>query len=374
MRPLRIVHIDTETDYSGGEAQVFLLLEGLRARGHQVTLICPPQSASAQEAARRAVELRTVRMRNDADLIAVLRLARELRALRTDLVHLHTGRANWLGGLAAWWVGVSAVSTRRMDRRVRPGLRTRLLYRSLLRRTAAISPAVRDRLIAGGVPPQRVEVIADAVDTRRLQPVHRGEEVRARLGAGVEHCVVLAVAALVRRKGLDVLLEAIGGLGAARMRVLVWIVGRGEERAALEQQARQLGVAAQVSFLGWRDDIADLLHAADIVVMPSRQEGMGVAALEAMAVGRAVIASDVGGLRHAVVHERTGLLVPPADAPALAAALARLLRDPELRQRLGAQGPQRITEGFLPDQMVSAYEKLYLSVAPPSLPGKGAGG
>lgn len=374
MRPLRIVHIDTEMDYSGGEAQIFLLLEGLRARGHQVSLICPPRSACAQEAARRAVERRSVRMRNDADLFAVLRLARELRALRTDLVHLHTSRANWLGGLAAWWAGVPAVSTRRMDRRVRAGRRTRLLYGSLLQRTAAISPAVRDRLVEGGVPPERVEIIADAVDPRRLQPAYRREEVRSRLGAGAEHCVVLAVAALVRRKGLDVLLEAIGDLGATRMRVLAWIVGCGDERAVLEQRARQIGVATQVSFLGWRDDIADLLHAADIAVLPSRQEGMGVAALEAMAAGRPVVASAVGGLRYAVVHERTGLLVPPEDPSALALALVRLIRDPELRQRLGAQGPQRITEGFLPEQMVEAYEKLYLSVAAPSLPGKEAGG
>jgi glycosyltransferase involved in cell wall biosynthesis len=99
-----------------------------------------------------------------------------------------------------------------------------------------------------------------------------------------------------------------------------------------------------------------------------------VAALEAMAAGRAVVASAVGGLRHAVVHERTGLLVPPDDASALASALARLIRDPELRQRLGEQGPQRIAEGFLPEQMVEAYEKLYLDVAPPSPSGNGAGG
>jgi glycosyltransferase involved in cell wall biosynthesis len=87
---------------------------------------------------------------------------------------------------------------------------------------------------------------------------------------------------------------------------------------------------------------------------------MGVAALEAMAAARAVVASNVGGLGYAVVHERTGLLIPPEDPVALASALARLIRDPELRQRLGAEGPRRIEEGFLPEQMVDAYERLYL--------------
>jgi glycosyltransferase involved in cell wall biosynthesis len=145
----------------------------------------------------------------------------------------------------------------------------------------------------------------------------------------------------------------------------------------LEERAISIGVASQISFLGQRGDIADLLHAADVVVAPSRREGMGVAALEAMAAGRAVVASDVGGLAYAVVHERTGLLVPPEDAAALASALARLIRNPELRQRLGAEGPPRIAEEFLPEQMIAAYEKLYQSVAlRPPLPaaGRGLGG
>jgi glycosyltransferase involved in cell wall biosynthesis len=380
MPALRIVHVDTEARYSGGEVQVFLLLEGLRSRGHHVVLLCRPGSACAQEAERRGMEYRTLRMRNQTDLPAVLRLRRDLLEVGADVVHLHTSRANWLGGLAARAAGIPAVSTRRMDRRVRAGMRTRFLYRALLQRTAAISPAVRDLLLKAGVPSDRVEVIVDAVDPRSLRPQSGRDEVRARLGADTEHCIVIAVAALVRRKGLDVLLDAVAGLGAARMRVLVWIVGEGSERAALEQQARRIGVAAQTSFLGWRDDVADLLHAADIAVLPSRREGMGVAALEAMAVGRAVIASNVGGLAHAVVHERTGLLVAPNDAAALASALARLIRDPDLRQRLADGGPPRIAESFQPEQMVSAYERLYADVvsksantAAASLARKGAG-
>ncbi len=374
---LHVVHINSETGYSGGEAQIFMLLEGLRARGHEVVLICPPDSASEGEAPSRGLAHRTVAMRNQTDLAAVVRLRREIAAARADVVHLHTGRANWLGGLAARWAGVPAVSTRRMDRRVRPGLGTRLLYGTLLQRTAAISPAVRDLLIAGGVPADDVEVIVDAVDPQALRPAHFRDAVRTRLGASDDDCVLLAVAALVRRKGVDVLLEAVAGLGAAGTRAPLWIVGEGAERPILEQQARSIGVASQVSFFGRRDDIADLLHAADVVVVPSRREGMGVAALEAMAAGRAVVASDVGGLGYAVVHERTGLLVPPEDAAALASGLARLIRDPELRQRLAAEGPRRIAEEFLPQQMIDAYEKLYLRMAlrsPLPAAGRGLGG
>jgi glycosyltransferase involved in cell wall biosynthesis len=118
----------------------------------------------------------------------------------------------------------------------------------------------------------------------------------------------------------------------------------------------------RVAFLGRRDDPGDLLSACDAFVLPARREGLGVSALEAMAASRPVIASRVGGLAEAVVHERTGLLVPPDDPRALAEAIHRLAADRDLAHRLGAAGPARVAEGFLPEQMVSAYTEIYAGV------------
>ncbi len=115
-------------------------------------------------------------------------------------------------------------------------------------------------------------------------------------------------------------------------------------------------------FLGRRSDVPDLLEACDVFVLPSRREGLGVAALEAMARGRPVVASAVGGLAETVVTEQTGLLVAPGDAAALAAALERLLADPALARRLGAAGAARVEQHFLAEQMVSAYETLYREI------------
>jgi glycosyltransferase involved in cell wall biosynthesis len=117
-----------------------------------------------------------------------------------------------------------------------------------------------------------------------------------------------------------------------------------------------------VRFLGRRDDVADLLAACDVFVLPSRREGLGVAALEAMALARPVVASRVGGLAEAVEDGRTGLLVGPGDTAALAAALARLLREPELRARLGAAGPARVAEDHSVSRLVESYEALYLEM------------
>ncbi len=359
-RPLTIAHVDAETGYSGGEVQVFLLMDGLRRQGHTNVLFCPPGSESEAAARARGVEVESVPMRGDLDLAAVRKLRSRLRARGPDLVHLHTGRATWLGGLAARSVGLPAVTTRRMDRRVKRNWRTRLIYRRLVDHAVAISPAVAECLHAGGVARERTSLIPSSIDPDELKPSASREDVRAELGAGEGDVLLLVLASLVRRKGVDVLLEALAKLGEPRPRLA--IAGDGSERASLERQATELGLASSVTFLGHRDDKADLLHACDVFVLPSRREGLGVAALEAMACGRPVVATDVGGLAEAVRDGRTGLVVPPEDPAALAGALERLSRNADARAAMGAEGPKRVGEGYLAPQMVASYEALYRRV------------
>jgi glycosyltransferase involved in cell wall biosynthesis len=260
-----------------------------------------------------------------------------------------------------------------MDRPVRRGFRTRLIYGPLVARAVAISPAVQAALLDGGVPAEKIALIRSAVDPRALDPRSNVDErerarrtTRRALEAGEGTVVVLALASLVHRKGLDVLLEALARMqatgGSAVKDTIAWIAGEGPERAALESLSERLGLSARVRFLGRRDDAADLLAACDLLVLPSRREGLGVSALEALAARRPVVASRVGGLAEAVVDGRTGLLVEPEDPSALAQALGRLSGDPALRRSLGEAGPDRLAQGFLASQMVAAYEKLYRSV------------
>lgn len=359
---LCVVHVDSERDFSGGEVQVFLLMAGLGKCGWRNVLVCREGSDAAAEARSRGIEVRYASMRGELDLPSIASLCGAIRASGGDLVHLHTGRATWLGGLAARLARVPAITTRRMDRPVASGWRTRLVYERLMRHVVAISPAVANRLQEGGVPPSRISVIPSAVDPSDLRARRSRDEVRRELGAPVEGPVLLTLAWLVRRKGLDVLLRALEILAGENLRPLLWIAGEGAERPTLEALGDRLGLAAQVRFLGRRADRADLLGACDLVVVPSRSEGLGVAALEAMAAGRAVVASAVGGLAEAVVHGRTGLLVPPDDPAALARGLGEALRDPALREALGREGPRRVAEAFSAEQMVESYVRLYGSV------------
>lgn len=360
---LTVVHVDAERGFSGGEVQVFLLMEGLRARGHRSILCAPPRSKALARAQALGFDVWPMRLSSDFDLASILRLRRRLRRERPTIVHLHTGRATWLGGLAAQGSKLPVLTTRRMDREVRRNSRNRLIYEHLVQRVVAISTPVRECLIAGGVAPGRIELIHSAVDPRALVPKRTRAAVREELGASTDDFVVLTLAALVERKGLDVLIDALGAPQARPStitdRVRVWIAGDGSERKNLEERARYRGLAERVHFLGRRDDAADLLGACDVFALPARREGLGVSALEAMAAGRAVVASCVGGLAEAVVDGESGLLVPPDDPTALARALESLCTDRALRERLAAGGPRRVAMGFLAEQMVASYEKLY---------------
>jgi glycosyltransferase involved in cell wall biosynthesis len=358
-RPLTLVHVTGESGFSGGEVQLFLLMEGLRKLGHRSVLIGPPAGRGAAEARARGFEVIGVKMRNSASLVAIGRIATTLARLRPDITHLHTGRADRLGSIAAALTGVPCISTRRMDRVVKSGPRTRWLYRRGLRRAVAISNAVERRLRDGGVAPEKTRVIWSAVDPETLEPTRTREAVRQELEVGDAPCV-LTLAALVARKGIDVLLDACAQQQQHEARL--WIAGEGPERDALTARAQALGLGARVRFLGRREDKADLLNACDVFVLPSRLEGLGVAALEAMAARRPVVASRVGGLADVVADDETGLLVPPNDPASLARALDRLLVDPGLRARLGAAGPKRVTERHLPEQMTDDYVALYREV------------
>jgi glycosyltransferase involved in cell wall biosynthesis len=178
---------------------------------------------------------------------------------------------------------------------------------------------------------------------------------KATLSKGAGHPIVSMVARLEPRKGQRYLIEA-----AAQVPEATFVfIGDGPDRAALEAQARAQGVADRVLFLGYREDIPDVLACCNLLVLPSFAEGMPLSILEAMAAGKPVIASAIGGTDEAVVHGETGLLVPPAKPSALAKAIQTVLSDPDLARRLGAAGRERAYQKFSAETMVGNVSRAY---------------
>ena len=352
---MRVLHVDPERAWGGGEVQVLALVSVLAARGHASTVAAHPEGPLARAAAAAGARVVPLGIANHFDVRAALVLRR--LAPGFDVVHFHTARAHALAPLSRGR-GARLVVTRRMDYVPAGGPYVRFLYNRAVDAVIAISEGVRTALIRVGVRAERIRVVPSGIDARALAaPPAARAAVRREWGLGDDEVAVVALGALEVRKGHAVLLAAAAGLASAAPRLRYVFCGEGRQAKALAGAAAALDGAARL--VGFRRDVAACLAAADIVALPSLQEGLGVAALEAMAAGRPVVASRVGGLAEAVVHEETGLLVPPGDPTALAAALARLARDPDLRARLGVAGHARVLARYTATRMAEGTLACY---------------
>jgi len=346
------VHIDAIDTWSGGQVQATGLALGLAERGGRVVWVCPPGAESAARLAKADVRVVTIPMRGQFDVLAVARLHAVLRRHRPEVIHCHSSHAHTLGGIAARLARMPVVATKRTDFPPAHGWLTRWRYGRLVDRVIAISEGVRRAMLSGGVPPQRIVLIHSSVDCDHFHPGISGGPVRRALGIGPGDLVVGMVGQLITRKGHDLLLRA-------QPDCHVIFCGDGPQADPLRELAASLGMASRVHFLGFREDVRPVLAAVDVLAMPSRLEGLGVAALEAMAMGLPVVASNVGGLAECVVDGETGRLVPVEHVASLARALRETLGDPRLRRRMGEASRRRADQVFGRNAMVERHIALY---------------
>jgi glycosyltransferase involved in cell wall biosynthesis len=351
------LHIDPERNWGGGEAQVFGLLSYLVARGHLNELISHPKGSLFAACEKLDIQRHPIVIRNDLDVRCVPTLRRIIRIGDYDIVHFHTKRAH---ALSLWLPRARPkpryLVTRRMDYPERRSAYTNHLYNRRVDGVVAISQSIAGLLIAAGVDEKKIRVIPSGIDTRQF--THLPSAPRAsQCTTGVT--VIGCVGILEERKGHRCLLEAAARLKAKGVRLRYRIAGAGSLRQQLERDAASLGLNDEVEFLGFVHDTAAFFADIDLYVMPSLFEGLGVAALEAMAAGKPVIASRVGGLAESVVDDVTGLLVAPGDDAQLADAIEKLHRDPARAAALGHHGRERVQRHFSLEQMALSNEAYY---------------
>jgi glycosyltransferase involved in cell wall biosynthesis len=348
-----ILHVDPEKGWGGGERQVAGLMRHLFERGHTNHLLCNLESPLVRETKNVAKEIFGFTMRNDLDFRPVPAVRRIMRSGAYDIVHFHTKRAHALSA----WLGRTPseqrrVVTRRMDYPLRGGWFDRHLYNRCVDGVVAISEPIAALLAAGGVDQKRIRVIASGVDPAPYENIPAPSGQRSPV-------VVGTVAALEARKGHRFLLEAAAELKRRGRSLTYRIAGDGSEKTALQDIALKLGVEREVEFVGFVSDVAGFLASIDIFVLASMFEGLGVAAIEAMAAARPVVATAVGGLKDLVVEGETGFLVPPGDPMALAQALDGLAEEKELARAMGEKGRARVLEHFTMERMARANEEFY---------------
>lgn len=347
---MRIILVTNGLRFGGAERIVEALAIDFSRLGDDVAVVATTRDGPIGDIIRdHGIPVHLLNIASSLDLRPVYRLARIARQFRADVIHSHLAVSDIVTSMARPMLG----GTRLVTTIHNPGIeldrfKTKLWRASLhsFHRVLSVSQRVQESLSSRLNP----QVVHPSL-IRMKDGFPPREEVRSRLGIKPEDKVIMAVGRLTPIKGFDVLKEAANLVGDKNVRFL--LVGEGGERQRLE--------GGRLELLGARDDAAELMLAADIVVAPSRSEGLPQVLLEAMAAGRPVVATHVGGTPEVVVHGQTGILVPPNQPAALSQGLNQMLNDEDLRVQYGQAGRIRLMrEGFNRDSMVDQTRRAYL--------------
>lgn len=358
---MRVLHIDTEKGWRGGEQQALYLAEGLAKRGVENLCVGQPGLPYVERCAAKGLAVEPVRTHGEADPVGVAKLRRVIRAWRPDVVHMHTSHAHTLGVLAARAAGFGrTIVSRRVDFSIyRNALRLSWFkYRFGVDRYVAISRGVREQMVRDGIPGDRIRIVHSGIDLARFDGV-RPHDYAAEFGLAPGTRIVLDVAAFGWHKSQEFLVRATPEIVRRVPGTRIFLVGEGECEAKVRAEAAALGLRDEIVFTGFRNDVPSLLAGCDCFVMCSVLEGLCTSLLDALALRRPAVGSEVGGIPEVLLHEKTGLLVPPRDPSALADAVVRVLTDGDLARRLGDDGRRHVEDRFTIDAMVEGNLAVY---------------
>jgi glycosyltransferase involved in cell wall biosynthesis len=358
-----VLYLDHQAEWLGGGQESLLGLLRELDRGRFTPLYAGPHGGLIRAVAEcgvvvSEVELPSLHGLGAARVPAVVgRLWRRLRRARVALVHANGSRCMFYGGLAGRLARVPVIWHLRIAE-AEP-IWDRVLA-SLATRVVVISRAVGERLPARVQ--EKVKVIPNGIDVERFERAE-GSPLRRELAVGAGMLVGM-VARLTPEKDHETLLQAVPRILAQRPDTRFALIGEDPapgrpRRRRLEQLTRELGISEQVAFLGHRAEIPEVMAGLDLLVHCAWQEGFGRVILEAMAAGRAVVATAVGGIPELVLEGRTGMLVPAGDPAALAAVVLTLLAEPERRLALGQAGQERARDSFGLEAHAAAVQDLY---------------
>jgi len=369
---MRVVHISKVKGIAGSEGHLLQLLPALAACGVDVRMIVledPSHTARAfcDALSECGIPNERLAVAGHLDVRLPRRLTHRLRALAPDVVHTHLVHADWYGLPAARRAGIRATVSSRHDNNP---FRRRPLVRALNRRVMRCAA----RIIAISHAVAKFVVEVEGVDPASVVTIHYGlapwppgecgvAAMRTALGCPQTGPLIGVSGRLIEQKGVDVLLDAFPSVVERHPGAHLVVMGDGPLRGKLTERAARLGLDACVTFAGWIPDARRAMAACDVMVMPSRWEGFGLAALEAMIAARPLVASDVDALPEIVQHGVSGLLVAPGNRSALAAAIDSLLDRPAWAASLGGAARQRALECFSVERMAAATCALYGEIA-----------
>jgi glycosyltransferase involved in cell wall biosynthesis len=345
---LKILHSESSKGWGGQEIRTLKEMVALRECGHTVELICPSDARLGTRSRELGFAVHHARMRGGGDMSSMLRIKALMRRRAYDVLNTHSGHDSLVAGTAARLAGTPLIVR---TRHLALPISSLATYTWIPHRVIAVSHYVRRYLISAGVSEKRVHTIYDGI--AKPEPIAKSS-LRAELGIAPDATVGCMVAIMRDEKGHEDLIAAVRPLFDTHPDLHIIMAGDGPIFDRINGIVRSLGLESRIHMLGFRTDVPNILRGSDFFVLPTHQEALGQAYIEAMAAGLPVIGTQVDGVPELIQDDVNGLLVPPRNPEALRGAIARMIDDPQLRQRL-RQESQRITErGFTIGDM--AYE------------------
>ncbi len=365
---LRVLQLDTERGWRGGQRQTFLLARELMRRGHLSFVAARPGEPLSQRARAAGIPVVAAVPTGEVGLITAYRLRRIIKRHGIQVVHAQAAHAVMLGALAVIGTDARLVVTRHLARAPRANRITRWKY-SRADAVMAVSNAAARALESAGLDASHVKVVPGGVEVERdATPATARTLASFGVPAGVPLAVM--VGALVLQKDPVTFVRAIAAARKHVPALHALLVGDGELRPSLEAEVLSLGLQDCVHFAGFRDDVDALLSAGTVAVLSSRFEGLPLVIMDAFALGVPVAATAGSGIPELVEDGVTGLLVPVGQPAALGDAIARIVRDPALAATLREGGRRRVQD-YSVARMVDATERVYAEVlSAPVTPGR----
>ena len=355
--PLTFLQYITPSRLAGAEHFFLSVISHLAQKGHCVIVVTKrdtPLRAEIEKLDDSNIELHAWHTRGKIDPKTLFKLCRLIRRERVDVINTHLTTASWMGALAGKICGVPSVAVVHATDR-----KTWFQHADHL---IAVSQGVKDALVEQNLDAEKIKVLYHGINLDNYAAPLETAVAKARLGLPADARTVGVTASLIERKGHRFLLRALKNLEATSGPVHAIFAGEGELEAELRAQAGELGLAERVHFLGFRRDVAAVVSAMDVFVLPSLKEGLSLAVMEAMALQKPVICSQIAGLPEVVRDGQTGLLVPPRDLAALQGAMESLLRDADLRRDLGDNARRFLQDNFEQTACLDAMEAHFTCV------------
>lgn len=361
---MRILHTEASCGWGGQEIRILTEARGLIRRGHQIELVCPAEATLYAEAPAYGVPVHALPI-GKKRLGPLLAMRTFLRDHYFDLINTHSSTDSWLAALACKSLADAPpiVRTRHLSTPVNRAAATRWLYEKGCAHVVVTGDALKKQLIRdNGYPAEQLTSVPTGIDLERFCPQPR-EAARAALGLRADLIYIGILATLRDWKGHTVLFDALAKLLPQHPNLRVLIIGDGPYRDRLDVHAETLGITNRLDFVGHRKDAERWLPAIDVFALPSwGDEGVSQALMQAMACALPIVTTPVGSLTEVIHDDKTGLIVPPRDAHALAGAIARLLDDSALAVRLGAAARElavaRCGEVLMLDRMEALFRRF----------------